>query len=191
MSNYFTEIREKILAVMDTADATGCEQPLTVVDENKLMELHALGKELEKAGTMYGEIIQLMQEINGSFSPPFGALLGEPTPTEEEVAQAVRVIVGDKRPTLMWDLHNVDWQAVGPEDNPDLMQKAVMTINGVDFHIEADAVIMDDGVQTGLCDTPGYPSWVDSGVAGNGPFETIKIGSLPFEYAVLITPFSK
>lgn len=117
------------------------------------------------------------------------------TVVDEDLLQTVQLMAKEMKddidtgsPTL--DLTTIKWEVFGPEEHPQAFLKGNLTIGGVSFHVEADAVIRDEyDIQCGVCeDTPGWPSWTDDHFSGDGPFQTVRIGDYPYDYAVKITP---
>lgn len=87
------------------------------------------------------------------------------------------------------DLTTIRWDVFGPDEHPQAFLKGNLTIGGVSFHVEADAVKSDDGIglQSGVSDSAAWPAWPEN-EERDGPFQTVRIGDYPHDYAVKITP---
>lgn len=103
------------------------------------------------------------------------------------LAKEMKADIETGAPTL--DLTTIKWDVFGPDEHPQAFLKGNLTIAGISFHVEADAVKDEDGVQQGVCDSAAWPAWPESEESeSDGPFQTVRIVDYPYDYAVKITP---
>lgn len=117
--------------------------------------------------------------------------------TDENELERLRLAVDQAKKDLesgrvSLDPEHLSWEAVGPKDNPDLLQKSNISIAGVEHHVEAVAVCIQNGEQVSLLRPDDeLPTWFDEHMEQDGTLQTVQIGSLPFDYVIRIIPHTE
>jgi hypothetical protein len=101
---------------------------------------------------------------------------------------------------LEFEFEGTKWELDGPEEFPEARLLTTLKINGVFHHCEAIAVVAQidpeaedldrDDIQVAAHDR--YDDMLedlDAYDGGDSPFSTVKIGDLPHDYIVVVTPF--
>jgi hypothetical protein len=101
---------------------------------------------------------------------------------------------------LEFEFEGTKWDLDGPEEFPEARLMTTLKINGVFHHCEAIAVVeqrdeYEDDEDAPMIQVAAHDNFssmledIDVYDGGDGPFSTTKVGELPHDYIIVVTPF--